>query len=93
MAAESLYRDLARLRFPNASPITGSGLFALVSRCPERPFIRLYELAMEVEPAVRQPCAHAFCKMNHQLVRLDEKQPKPRFVKKPHWAKMIEEEG
>jgi hypothetical protein len=86
---QSIFRDTARIKYPEAHPVFGAGAFAVISRCPERPFIRLFETAMEAQPEVHKQCGHAFCKMNHQLVQLDAKPPAPRYVKKPHWAKFL----
>lgn len=90
---QSIFADIARLRWPEVHPVFGEGRFAILSRCPARPFVLLFETAAEAQAQLRSECGHAFCKGAHSLVKLDE-QPSaqtPRFVKKPHWARYIED--
>lgn len=91
--ASEIYSEIARLRWPNASPVFGAGRFAIFSRCPETPFVRLFETA-EAARAGRENCGHAFCKGLHQTFDLDQ-QPEPViprvFKPKPRWARLLDE--
>jgi len=95
MAATSIFADLVTLRFPNARPVFGTGAFAVVSRCPANPFVRLFESEQEARSAVNADCGHAFClgAHRHQFVNLNEPQAQPTpvaFKKKPHWFRDLE---
>lgn len=94
MAEQSIYSEILRMRFPNAKPVFGSGAYAVLSRCPQVPFVTLYETALEAKQAAVGVCTHAFCKGQHQFVSLAELPPVApvRFVKKAHWAALIDEE-
>lgn len=88
--SNSIYADIARLKFPTVSHIDGAGRYAILSRCPERPFIRLYETAIEAQPLLREPCGHAFCKGAHVAVDLDKRPAQVPYRKRAHWHRLIE---
>lgn len=88
---KSIFRDIVALRWPDANPIFGDGSFAMLSRCPQKPFVRLYESVIEADLAAAAPCGHAFCTMRHVTANVSTP-PAPRYVKKPHWSKFIEED-
>jgi len=94
MSLPSIFDAIARLRWPQANPVFGSGAFAVVSRCPANPFVRLFENEQEARSAVNAECGHAFCvgAHRHQFVNLTEPQAQRAPVvyrKKPRWAKML----
>lgn len=80
MAVQEQYdfRQAARHRWPQAGPVTGAGRFAVIFRCPTRPFVRLFEMAAEAQQACSAKCEHAFCRMTHMAVELEPVQPKAR---------------
>lgn len=93
MAATSIFGDLVRLRFPNAEPVFGAGPYAILSRCPQRPFVRLFETAIEAQSNIQKDCGHAFCQMKHQFVNLAEQPAEPASLshrRKAHWARFLE---
>lgn len=89
---QSIFANMVRLRWPEVDPVFGVGRFAILSRCPARPFVRLFETAAEAQAQLRAECGHAFCKSAHTFVRLDEQPPAPapRFIRKPHWARDLD---
>lgn len=72
------FKQAAVARFPGAAPITGTGRFAVLFRCTERPSVRLFDFAMESQQVAAEKCSHAFCKMEHRAVELEPVPPKIR---------------
>jgi hypothetical protein len=87
----SVWNEIARLRFPAARQISGSGPIAVVVPCEEK--VVLCETEMETV-ALTQSCwicasMYGDKKQRHVVVNLAVR-PEPRFVRKPHWARDIE---
>jgi len=94
--AQTVFADIAALRWPKATHIFGTGRFALLSRCPDLPFVQLYETGIEAQTVLHDRCRHAFCKGAHFLFDLAQRpvQNTPVSYKpKPHWVKLIGEDN
>ena len=89
MVAESIFADIARLRWPNAERVLGAGQFAVLSRCRPRLIVRLFGTRTEAFVVAHQPCGPECKATAHDWLPLEK--PAPRFIRKPHWAAMIEE--
>jgi hypothetical protein len=89
--AETIYLDVARLRWPNYS-ISGAGKIAVVLPCQQK--IILCEIPLQSEP-IRvgdcQPCVRRYGdrKIHHRTIVLNE--PKPAYTRvhriKPCWER------
>ena len=80
---KTIYREIARLRWPNAARITGDGRFAVVVKCGHWPVVQLFADSKSAFENNRQPCGPG-CKRNHAWLEL--KKPAPVWKPKPHWA-------
>ena len=65
------FRIEARKRWPQASPVTGVGPYAVISRCSVIPAVRLFETSKEAFDAAKGKCEHAFCKKTHDWTKLE----------------------
>jgi hypothetical protein len=88
MADQTIFADIARLRWPIAERVLGTGQFAVLSRCAPRPTVRLFETRTEAFVVAHQPCSPGCKATAHDWLPLEK--PAPRYVKKPHWANQID---
>jgi len=82
--AKSIFADIARLKWPNAERISGSGQFAVVLRCTRT--VELFDDRKAAFNNYSQPCGPA-CQRKHERVELQR--PRPIAKRKPHWIKYL----
>jgi hypothetical protein len=90
MAEQTIFAEIARLRWPRVERIHGAGPFAVLSRCSGRLIVYLFETRTEAFAVAHQPCTPECKAIAHDWLPIER--PAPRYVKKPSWAKMISEE-
>lgn len=82
VAAQFDYRQIARQRWPIMDSITGSGPYALISRCGCFPVVRLFENWNEMRAASGQPCGAQICKIvAHSEIKLEKPAPRRRYFR------------
>jgi len=80
MPQQSIFADIARLRWPMAERVSGSGPFAAITDCGPRPVVCLFETRVDAFNAYREACGP---NCRHKHARVELKPPAPRWKKPP----------
>lgn len=87
MAEQSIYADIARLKYPGAQTVSGEGQFAVIVHCSPRPVVLLFTDRTEAFNRYKADCGPA-CRHRHERVELHR--PAPVFKKKAHWYRDLD---